>query len=88
MPEKAKQYNYSVDGNQFHSADRVLSGATIKARAGVGPNFGLFLEGHGHAPDRQIGDGEEIDISVPGHEKFYTTPPATFGSRSFRDTGP
>jgi hypothetical protein len=72
-------YSYSVDGRPFHSAEPVLDGATIKARAGVGPTFGLFLEGRGQDPDRPLGDAERIDISVPGHEKFYTAPPATFG---------
>ena len=74
-----RQFNFSVDGNQFHTNDQVISGATIKRMAGVGANFGLFLEGKGHAADRQVADGEMIDFAVPGHERFYTTPPATFG---------
>jgi len=77
-----RQFNFSVDGNQFHTGDQIVTGATIKRMAGVGPNFGLFLEGKGHAPDRQVGDSEAIDLALPGHERFYTTPPATFGRMS------
>lgn len=79
MPESGRQYNYSVDGKQYHSAEKDLSGAEIKRRAGVGPNFGLFLEGKGNAADRPIADGDIVDVSLPGHERFYTAPPATFG---------
>lgn len=79
MAEHGRQYNFSVDGKQFHSAERVITGLAIKTRAGVGANFGLFLEGHGRDPDRPVGDTEAIDLSIPGHEKFYTVPPATFG---------
>ncbi len=73
-------YHFSVDGKQFSSEVPVLTGAQIKARAQVDPSFGLFLEGHGNNPDRQIADGESVDLRAPGVEKFYTAPPATFGT--------
>jgi hypothetical protein len=79
MSDSGRQYAFSVDGKQFHSGDRVLSGFAIKSHAGVGQNFGLFIEGHGNEADRAVGDNEGIDLSTPGHEKFYTVPPATFG---------
>jgi hypothetical protein len=79
MSAPGRQYSFAVDGRQFHSTERVLTGLAIKTRAGVGANFGLFLEGHGNDPDRPVADNETIDLSIPGHEKFYTVPPATFG---------
>jgi hypothetical protein len=76
---KKNEYKYSVDGKQFETTDQRLSGSQIKERAGVGSNFGLFLEGHGKTADRPVGDAEVIDFALPGHESFYTAPPATFG---------
>lgn len=80
MAQTGRRYNFSVDGKQYHSDQSHQSGAAIKMLAGVGGNFGLFLEGKGNAADRPIADGDVIDLSVPGHESFYTAPPATFGS--------
>ena len=73
-------WKYEVDGRRFESDEPVLSGAQIKARAGVDPSAGLFLEGHGHGSDRPIGDGDQVDFRTPGHESFYSMPPATFGT--------
>lgn len=72
-------YKFAVDGRPFESEQPILTGAQIKAKASVDPSFGLFLEGHGHHPDEQIGDGQKVDLREPGREKFYTAPPATFG---------
>ena len=74
-----KQYSITVDGTVFHSALSQLTGAQVKSLAGVDPSYGLFLQGHGGAADRQLGDSEVIDISEPGREKLYSAPPATFG---------
>lgn len=81
MPHSGRQYNFSVDGKQYHTDQEALTGLNIKQLAGVGPNFGLFLEGKGHAADRPVGDSEVVDLSAPGHDQFYTAPPATFGAR-------
>lgn len=72
-------YKFTVDGNEFESEQRVLTGAQIKARAKVDPSFGLFLERHGHIPDEPIADDQRVDLREPGKEHFYTAPPANFG---------
>ena len=72
-------YKFTVDGRNLESEQAILTGAQIKAKASVDPSFGLFLEGHGHKPDEQITDNQNIDLREPGREKFYTAPPATFG---------
>lgn len=77
---KVGPWKYEVDGRRYESDEPVLTGAQIKARAGVDPSAGLFLEGHGHESDRPIGDGDQVDFRVPGHESFYSMPPATFGA--------
>lgn len=76
---KGKQFNITVDGAVFHATTAVLTGAQIKALAGIDPAFGLFLEGHGGAADRPIPDGESVDLDARGREKFYSAPPATYG---------
>jgi hypothetical protein len=76
-----RPFKFSVDGRPFESARPDLSGAQIKAIASVDPSFALFLEGHGHAHDQQISDAQQVDLSEPGREQFYTAPPATFGAR-------
>ncbi len=73
-------FKFSVDGRPFESDRPILTGAQIKARASVDPSFGLFLEGRGQAPDQQIADGQAVDLREPGRERFYTAPPANFGS--------
>lgn len=75
-----KQYNVTVDGKTYHSTTPTLTGAQIKALAGIDPSFALFLEGHGGAADTQIRDDQQVNLEDHGREKFYSAPPATFGS--------
>jgi hypothetical protein len=78
-PPHSHPYHFSVDGKPLESEAPILTGAQIKALAHVDPSFGLFLEGHGSDPNRQIADNESVDLRTPGLERFYTVPPATFG---------
>jgi hypothetical protein len=77
---KPEVFKYSVDGRPYESDTPVLTGAQIKARAGVDPSFLLYLESHGGAPDQQIADATSVDLrEIKGREQFYSAPPATFG---------
>lgn len=76
---KPKEYKFSVDSRSFETEHAQLTGLQLKALASVDVTFGIFLEAHGNDSDRQIGDGEVVDLSKPGNERFYTTPPATYG---------
>ncbi len=82
MPKQhAAGYTFFVDDKKFESPDKVISGAKIKEIAGVNPAFQLFLEAHGEdKPDEAIANDQSVDLSLPGVEKFYAVPPATFGS--------
>ena len=75
-----KTYKFTVDERHFESDQPSLTGAQIKARASVDPNFGLFLEGLRNRPDEQISDDQAVDLTKLGRENFYTAPPATFGA--------
>lgn len=72
-------YKINVDGQRFESARPQVTGADVKAIAAVPLDFSLYLEGHSGA-DRLISNDAAVDLTVPGTEDFYTSPPATFGS--------
>ena len=75
-----QKYKFSVDGKQFESDAPVLTGAQIKARAGIDASFGLFLEGQGQGSDVQVNDSQQVDLRDKGKAKFYSVPPATYGA--------
>lgn len=77
--DKKEKFKFTVDGKQFESDVAVLSGAQIKARAGVDASFGLFIEGQGQGSDQQVNDNQQVDLRDKGKERFYTVPPATYG---------
>jgi hypothetical protein len=76
-----KKFKFSVDGREFETDQRSLTGAQIKALASIDPSFGLFLESRGNRPDQQIADSQTVHLGEPGREQFYAVPPATFGGR-------
>lgn len=79
MDEHPKHHPFFVDAKRFETDKKYLTGAAIKARAGVDPTYQLFLEEEGDTPDRAISDSESVDME--GKEKhFFAVPPATFGS--------
>ena len=80
MPNTKQKYKYSVDGKQFEVDVPVLTGAQIKARAGIDASYGLFIEGQGQGSDVQVSDNQQVDLRDEGKEKFYTVPPATYGA--------
>jgi len=76
---KPPNYHFFVDNNKFETPHSSLNGQEIKNVAGVPPNYQLFLEEHGNAPDRAISDTDGIDLSTNPPKHFYAVPPATFG---------
>ena len=75
-----REFPFSVDGKHFKSDTATLTGAQIKAIAGIDPAWGLFLEGRGDAPNMMIGDGDVVDLSQPGREQLFSMPGAVFGA--------
>ena len=72
------QYHFFVDGKRYATDQTMLTGLQIKTIASVPANYQLFLEEEGDTPDRQISDGEGVQM---GHKEkhFFAVPPATFG---------
>ncbi len=80
--EKDKEYSFYVDADLYQTESKSLTGAQIKAQAGVTPTYQLFLEEEGDKPDKPISDDESINMKKGGKARhFYAVPPATFGTR-------
>lgn len=79
------KYFFFIDGKKYDWPKATLTGAELRAVApDLNPAFLLILEGHGGEADKPVGDSDSFSLSLPGHGplKFYTAPPATFGSRA------
>lgn len=77
--DKAKLNHFFVDAKKYETAQTALTGAEIKAIAGVAANYQLFLEEQGSDPDKAIGDGEAVNLAERV-KHFFAVPPATFGA--------
>jgi len=80
--DKPEKFFYFVDGEKFESDSEFTTGAIIKSRLPEAKrNYALYLEGHGNDPDTLINDDTSIDLEKDkGPKRFYTMPPASFGS--------
>ena len=80
--DKDKEYIFYVDANRYTTDEKSLTGAQIKAIAGVTPTYQLFLEEQGDQPDKPISDGDSVHMQKGQHvPHLYAVPPATFGTR-------
>lgn len=78
MSSERKRFEFFVDAKPYSSEESSVTGQTIKEIAGVPAGNQLFLEMPGPEPDKQISDGEAVDLSGPA-KHFFVVPPATFG---------
>lgn len=79
--EKKRRNHFFVDAKRYETDQTALTGAEIKAIAGVTATYQLFLEEVGDQPDRAISDGESVNLEDEHKPKhFYAVPPATFGA--------
>jgi hypothetical protein len=70
-------FSIHIDHHLYRVDRASLTGAELKALAGLDATYQLFLEEHGDAPDRQIADGESV--TMKNGLQFYASQPATFG---------
>ena len=80
-PIKPRENKFFVDAKPYETDRTALTGAQIKAIAGVTATYQLFLEEVGDTPDKAISDGESVNLEhEPKPKHFYAVPPATFGA--------
>ena len=80
MSQEGNKYKFFVGGVRFVVDKPSITGAEIKALAGIDPGFGLFQEIHEpDAEDKRIADSDSVNLADPGVEKFYTVSPGTYG---------
>ena len=82
MTENAehKEHHFFVDAKEYSTDSPSLTGAEIKARAGVPANYQLFLEEEGETPDLEISDGQAVNLT--GKVKhFFAVPRTVFGAQ-------
>jgi len=77
MSEKKPPFTIHID-NKLIKVDQLrMTGAELKALAGLDATYQLFLEEKGDAPDRQISDDDTVEMENGLH--FFASQPATFG---------
>ena len=80
MSEHQEEFHFFVDAKRYETDKSSITGAEVKAKAGVTPTYQLFLEEEGDQPDRAISDGEAVELERGEKTRhFYAVPPATFG---------
>lgn len=70
-------FKIMIDQKPFDWPHQFITGAQIKQLAGVDMSYGVWLKVHGPGEDLPIGDQEQVDLSKPGREHFFTGPTQT-----------
>lgn len=65
-------YHLMINGANYKWEELLIQGSQIKQLGGIEPTADLYLEGKGHQPDELISDDQQVDLSNPGIEKFYS----------------
>jgi hypothetical protein len=82
MSDSTPPHHFYVDAKRYETPKPSLTGAEIKAIAGIAATYQLFLEEEGDRPDKAIADGEFVELHSGERTcHFYAVPPATFGNR-------
>jgi hypothetical protein len=73
MPDKQKKsYKFKIDETNHEWEEAIITGAQLRALPpGVPDNMDLYLKEPGK-PGRLIERDDEVDLSQPGRDKFYT----------------
>jgi hypothetical protein len=73
------KYPLRINTHTYEVELQKLTTAQIYAIAAIPKSFRLVLEGRGNNPDRELREGEEIELSSTSPTSVYATPPTTFG---------
>lgn len=77
MTKPSKVYKYSIDGVKFETENKIITGAELRSKGNVPNDYEIYLEVHGSGDDELITATQEVDLSEPGREKFYSSKPNT-----------
>lgn len=69
---KQEKYKLLINQKPYEVDDQFITGAQIKVLAGSPANYGVWLKVNGPEPDEPIGDNQQVDLSQPGREHFFT----------------
>src|SRR4051812_35004183 len=72
-------FHATIDDKTYDFGESEVTGAQLKAAAGLDPTYQLIREAHGQEPNTPIKDADRIDLSEGGRAKFFSAPPATYG---------
>jgi hypothetical protein len=78
-----RTFFFFVDSDRYEYGSSTITGAEVKQVLGnFDPSYSLFVEGHGGEPDKLVADSDSFSLELPKHGpvKFYTVPPASFGT--------
>ena len=73
--ENKRNYAFMVDGRPYTTREQYVTGREIKQQAGVLAGYLLFLT-HKKETDELIEDFRQVDLAMPGIEKFITKEPS------------
>ena len=70
-----RTFAFMVDGHPYTTREQFVTGREIKEQAGVPAGYLLFLT-HKKEADELIEDFRQVDLAMPGIEKFITREPS------------
>ena len=76
--EKVREITIFIDAKKYKVTKTSMTGAEIKALAGIDAQYQLYLEETGDNPDKPLADTESLALKEDMH--FYAIPPTTFGA--------
>lgn len=68
----SKIFHLMINGTNYKWEQPLIQGSQIKQLDGIEPTAELYLKGKGQQPDVLIADDQQVDLSNPGIEKFYS----------------
>jgi len=72
MTKKEEKFKILVDQKPCEVERQFITGLQIKTLVGAPANYGVWLKVNGPNPDKEIADNEQVDLSQPGREHFFT----------------
>lgn len=74
---KPEVWKILIDQDPYDWEKSTITGNEIRTLAGVDPKHSVFLKVNGPGDDIEVGNDQEIDLSEPGREHFFTAPTDT-----------